>query len=184
MFNVADHRKFTSHKATTSVQPANASGRVIRQAGEHVCEPGLRIEVVELGDCDTLACEERDRVGRQPRACHGEAGNTHLPTPKVATEPPCPRHRPTFYTAAVFLLRCRRDGDVRVVVLDELGVAHARMMAAWPEPGTFVDGRQIGRTSAARLLPGAVGRALAELMARSHAGPEAQHLEVTEVGIT
>ena len=57
-------------------------------------------------------------------------------------------------------MRYRRDGAVRVVILDGISVAHARMAAAWLEPGTFLDGRQVNRASAARVPAWAVGRVL------------------------
>jgi hypothetical protein len=74
----------------------------------------------------------------------------------------CPLSPPstTIYTARVFLLRYRRDGQVCVVILEGISVAHARMAAAWLEPGTFLDGRRVNRTSAARVPSWAVGRVL------------------------
>jgi hypothetical protein len=60
----------------------------------------------------------------------------------------------------MFLLRYKRDGEVRVVILDGISVAHARMKAAFLEPGTFVDGRRVDRATAARLPRWAVGRVL------------------------
>jgi hypothetical protein len=65
-----------------------------------------------------------------------------------------------LYNACVFLLRYRREGEVRVVILNGISVAHARMAAAWLEPGTFLDGRQVNRASAARVPRWAVGRVL------------------------
>jgi hypothetical protein len=61
----------------------------------------------------------------------------------------------------MYLLRYKRDGDWRVVVIsDAYSVAHARMIAAGLEPGRFVDGRRVSRASAERLPPDAVGRVL------------------------
>jgi hypothetical protein len=67
----------------------------------------------------------------------------------------------------VYLLRYKRDGEWRVVVIaSAYSVAHARMIAAGLEPGTFVDGRPVSRASVERLPPDAVGRVLtlADLM--------------------
>jgi hypothetical protein len=58
----------------------------------------------------------------------------------------------------VFLLRYRRDGAVRVVILEGISVAHARMAAAWLEPGTFLEGRRVNCASAARVPQWAIGR--------------------------
>jgi hypothetical protein len=60
----------------------------------------------------------------------------------------------------VYLLRYKRDGEVRVVILDALSVAHARMAASFLEPGRFVDGHPVNRASVVRLPPWAVGRVL------------------------
>jgi hypothetical protein len=61
----------------------------------------------------------------------------------------------------MYLLRYKRDGEWRVVVIaDAYGVAHARMIAAGLEPGRFVDGRRVSRASVERLPPDAVGRVL------------------------
>jgi len=61
----------------------------------------------------------------------------------------------------MYLLRYKRDGDWRVAVIAEAySVAHARMVAAGLEPGTFVDGHRVSRASVERLPPGAVGRVL------------------------
>ena len=68
----------------------------------------------------------------------------------------------------MYLLRYRRDGELRAVVIaNAYSVAHARMIAAGLEPGRFVDGRPVSSASVARLPPGAIGRVftLAELMA-------------------
>jgi hypothetical protein len=68
----------------------------------------------------------------------------------------------------VYLLRYKRDGEWRLVVIaDAYSVAHARMVAAGLGAGRFVDGRQINRASVALLPPDAVGRVLtlAELTA-------------------
>src|ERR1700736_190655 len=61
------------------------------------------------------------------------------------------------YTAVVFVLRYKRDGEFRVVILDGISVAHARMAAAFLEPGWFIEGRKIDEASAARLPRWAVG---------------------------
>ncbi len=66
----------------------------------------------------------------------------------------------TIYCAPVFVLRYKREGEFRVVILDAISVAHARMTAAWLEPGTFIDGRSIDEATAARLSPRLVGRVL------------------------
>ena len=61
----------------------------------------------------------------------------------------------------MYLLRYKRDGDWRVVVIaSAYSVAHARMIAAGLEPGRFVDSRPVSRTSVERLPPDAVGRVL------------------------
>ena len=61
----------------------------------------------------------------------------------------------------MYLLRYRRDGEVRVVVIaNAFSVAHARIVAAGLEPGTFVDGRRVDEAVVARLSPEAVGRVL------------------------
>jgi hypothetical protein len=68
----------------------------------------------------------------------------------------------------MYLLRYKRDGEWRVVVVaDAYSVAHARMVAAGLEPGRFVDGHRASRASVGRLPPDAVGRVLtvAELRA-------------------
>jgi hypothetical protein len=68
----------------------------------------------------------------------------------------------------VYLLRYKRDGQWRVVVIaDACGVAHARIMAAGLEPGTFVDGYKVKRASVERLQVEIVGKVftLAELTA-------------------
>jgi hypothetical protein len=67
----------------------------------------------------------------------------------------------------MYLLRYKRDGDWRVVVIpDAYSVAHARIVAAGFEAGRFVDGHRVSRASVARLPPDAVGRVLtlADLM--------------------
>jgi len=58
----------------------------------------------------------------------------------------------------VFLLRYRREGEVRVVILEGISVAHARMAAAW----TFLHGRRVNCASAARVPQGAMGRVLTD----------------------
>jgi hypothetical protein len=60
----------------------------------------------------------------------------------------------------VFVLRYKRDGEFRVVILDGISVAHARMRASFLEPGRFIDGRPLDRATAARLPPKVVGRVL------------------------
>jgi hypothetical protein len=68
----------------------------------------------------------------------------------------------------VYLLRYKRDGEWRVVVIaSAYSVVHARMVAAGLEAGRFVDGHRVSRASVERLPPGAVGRVLtlAELRA-------------------
>jgi len=61
----------------------------------------------------------------------------------------------------VYLLRYKRDGEWRLVVIaSAYSVAHARMIAAGLEPGTFVDGHPARRASVERLPPDAVGRVL------------------------
>ena len=61
----------------------------------------------------------------------------------------------------MYLLRYKRDGEWRLVVIAEAySVAHARMVAAGLAAGRFVDGRRVSQASAARLPPEAVGRAL------------------------
>jgi hypothetical protein len=48
----------------------------------------------------------------------------------------------------VYLLRYKRDGEWRLVVIaDAYSVAHARMLAAGLEPGIFVNGHRVSRTS-------------------------------------
>jgi len=67
----------------------------------------------------------------------------------------------------MYLLRYERNGEWRVVVIaDAYSVAHARMVAAALEPGTFVNGHQVTRASVAGLPPDAFGRVLtlADLM--------------------
>ena len=68
----------------------------------------------------------------------------------------------------MYMLRYKRDGDWRVVVIaSAYSVAHARMVAAGLEPGMFVDGHRVSRASVERLPAWAVGRVLtlAELTA-------------------
>jgi hypothetical protein len=68
----------------------------------------------------------------------------------------------------VYLLHYKRNGEWRLVVIaNAYSVAHARMIAAGLEPGTFVDGQPVSQASVARLPPDAVGRVLtlAELTA-------------------
>jgi len=61
----------------------------------------------------------------------------------------------------MYMLRYRRDGELRMVVIaDAYSVAHARMVAAGLEPGTFVDGHRVSRASVARLPVDVVGRVL------------------------
>jgi len=65
----------------------------------------------------------------------------------------------------MYLLRYKRDGEWRVVVVaDAYSVAHARMVAAGLEPGRFVDGHRASRASVGRLPPDAVGRVLRALV--------------------
>jgi hypothetical protein len=74
----------------------------------------------------------------------------------------------TRYSAPMYLLRYKREGEWRLVVIaDAYSVAHARMVAAELNPGRFVDGHRVSRASVARLPPEAVGRVLtlADLMA-------------------
>ena len=59
----------------------------------------------------------------------------------------------------MFVLRYKRDGQFRVVILDGISVAHARMAASFLEPGRFIEGRRID-PSAIRLPQQAVGRVL------------------------
>jgi hypothetical protein len=62
----------------------------------------------------------------------------------------------------MYLLRYKRDGEWRLVIIAEAySVAHARMIAAGLEAGRFGDGHRVSRASAARLPPDAVGRVLA-----------------------
>jgi hypothetical protein len=61
----------------------------------------------------------------------------------------------------VFLLRYQRDGEPRVVLIAHAySVAHARMLAAGLEPGTYVDGRPLDQAAVKRLPAWAVGRVL------------------------
>jgi len=61
----------------------------------------------------------------------------------------------------MYLLRYMREGEWRVVVIaDAYSVAHARMVAAVLDPGTFVNGHAVSRASVERLPPDAVGRVL------------------------
>jgi hypothetical protein len=62
----------------------------------------------------------------------------------------------------MFVLRYKRDGEFRVVILDGISVAHARMAASFLEPGRFVDGRPIDKGKAARLPSWVVGRVLTQ----------------------
>jgi len=62
----------------------------------------------------------------------------------------------------MYLLRYRRDGEWRLVlVANAYSVAHARMIAAGLEPGTFVNGHAVSRASVERLPADVVGRVLA-----------------------
>jgi len=68
----------------------------------------------------------------------------------------------------MYLLRYRREAEWRVVVIaDAYSVAHARMIAAGLDPGTFVNGHAVSRASVKRLPADAVGRvlSLADLVA-------------------
>jgi hypothetical protein len=68
----------------------------------------------------------------------------------------------------MYLLRYKREGEWRLVVIAEAySVAHARMVAAGLESGTFVNGHRVSRESVAALPRHAVGRVLtlAELTA-------------------
>ena len=47
-----------------------------------------------------------------------------------------------------------------VVIANAFSVAHARIVAAGLEPGTFIDGRRVDEAAVARLPPEAVGRVL------------------------
>jgi hypothetical protein len=84
---------------------------------------------------------------------------------------------PTAYTATMYLLRYKRDGEWRVVIVDGYSIAHVRMVAAGLEPGRFVDGQPVSRVSVARLPPWAVGRVLTlkqlEAVARRKKSPRA-----------
>jgi len=61
----------------------------------------------------------------------------------------------------MYMLRYRRDGELRMVVIaDAYSLAHARMVAAGLEPGTFIDGHRVTRASVARLPVDVVGRVL------------------------
>jgi len=61
----------------------------------------------------------------------------------------------------MYLLRYRRDGELRAVVIaNAYSVAHARMIAAGLEPGRFVDGHRVNRASVTRLPIDIVGRVL------------------------
>ena len=71
-------------------------------------------------------------------------------------------HRRIAYAGGVFMLRYKRGDETRVVIIDGMSVAHARMMAAFLNPGTFVEGRKIDRASAARLPRWAVGLVLTQ----------------------
>jgi hypothetical protein len=74
----------------------------------------------------------------------------------------------TGYSSRMYLLRYKRDGGWRVVVItNAYSVAHARIIAAGLSPGRWVDGHRIRRASVARLPRDAVGRVLtiAELTA-------------------
>jgi hypothetical protein len=52
----------------------------------------------------------------------------------------------TGYSGRMYLLRYKRDGEWRMVVIaNAYSVAHARMVAAGLEPGRFVDGRRVSR---------------------------------------
>jgi hypothetical protein len=63
--------------------------------------------------------------------------------------------------AHVYLLRYKRDGSWRfVVIASAYSVAHARMIAAALEPGTFIDGHRVSRASVARLPTWAMGAVL------------------------
>jgi hypothetical protein len=61
----------------------------------------------------------------------------------------------------VYLLRYKRNGEWRVVVItDAHSVAHARILAARLAAGRFVDGGRVNQDSIERLLREAVGRVL------------------------
>jgi hypothetical protein len=65
----------------------------------------------------------------------------------------------------VYLLRYKRDGEWRVVMItNAYSVAHARMIAAGLSPGRWVDGHRIRRALVARLPRDAV-LTIAELTA-------------------
>jgi hypothetical protein len=69
-------------------------------------------------------------------------------------------HLNVRYTVVVYWLRYVRDGETRVVILDGWSLAHARMRAAWLEPGVFIVGYRIDRATAAQLPEEVVGRVL------------------------
>ena len=60
----------------------------------------------------------------------------------------------------MYWLRYVRDGETRVVIMDGWSLAHARMRAAWLEPGVFVVGYRLDRATAAAVPRQAVGRVL------------------------
>ena len=61
----------------------------------------------------------------------------------------------------MYLLRYMRKGEWRVVVIaDAYSVAHARMIAAGLDPGTFVNGHAVSRASIESLPADALGRVL------------------------
>jgi hypothetical protein len=61
----------------------------------------------------------------------------------------------------MFVLRYQWNGAPRVVLIaDAYSVAHARLLAAGLEPGTYVDGQRVSSATVARLPAWAVGRVL------------------------
>jgi len=61
----------------------------------------------------------------------------------------------------MFLLRYKRDGEPRLVVIaNAYSVAHARLLAAGLEPGRFIDGQRVSPAAAARFPAWAVGKVL------------------------
>jgi hypothetical protein len=60
----------------------------------------------------------------------------------------------------VYWLRCVRDGQTRVVILDGWSVAHARIRAAALELGVYASGCQIDAATAAHIPESVIGRVL------------------------
>ena len=81
--------------------------------------------------------------------------------PGRAIAPPSGGPGGPAYSGLMYLLRYKRDGEWRLVVIAEAySVAHARMVAAGLQAGRFVDGHRVSRASVARLPPDALGRVL------------------------